>query len=98
LNFFELAAIFSSIHYFFCDSFDIDHKLAEWQTVYYFSLRNMLTIGGGDLSTHLVYNNTQSFIFGVIRIAQPLFALLFVTLGISQTLKWSSQKRRLQER
>jgi hypothetical protein len=92
VNFFEVAAISSAIQFIICDQFLVQHEIANWKNVYYYSLRNMLTIGGGDIEVCNNCSFTAPFFFGVIRIAQPLFAVLLVTLAINQTLKWGKRK------
>lgn len=91
LGFFEIAAISSSVQFLICEHFSLasagSPEPANWQNVYYYSLRNMLTIGGGDLIYSACPQPTPFFL-GIVRIAQPLFALLFVTLAINETLRW----------
>jgi hypothetical protein len=93
LEFFEVAAMFSSAQYLVTRSFLVDKSVATAASVYYFTLRNMLTIGGGDL-TPCESSGIESFAFGAIRIAQPVFSILFVTLVINQSLRFSAERNR----
>lgn len=98
-NFFEVATILSIFHFLFGSGFNIipaDHNLPctepTFGNLFYYTLRNMLTIGGGDLQVNSCDENLYN-LFHILRILQPMFSVLIITMAISQTLNHKSWKK-----
>lgn len=91
LAFLEMGAITSSIQLLICKDFYVGTEQANWINVFYYSLRNMVTVGGGDITFSSSCSSCSAFLFGVVRVAQPLFSLLLVTLAIGQILNYKKQ-------
>lgn len=96
INFLEVAAILSTFHYLLGSNFKIiatDTSLPcsgpAFGDIYYFTLRNMLTIGGGELQINSCGNDICT-LFHILRIIQPIFSVLIVTMAINQTLSHRS--------
>ena len=79
----EVGAILSSIHFLISDKFRIGTELANWENVYYYTLRNIFTVGGGDI---FVSNDFASFFFGVLKIVEPMFGVLVLTTALTRAI------------
>lgn len=86
LAFLEMGAITSTLQFLICNNFLVGNEQANCINVFYYSLRNMATVGGGDIAITSSCSGSSEFFFGVIRISQPLFSVLLVTLSIAQIL------------
>ena len=79
----EIGAILSSFHFVISDKFYIGTGLANWENVYYYTLRNIFTVGGGEIHA---FTNSASFFFGVIRVVEPMFGVLVFTVALSRAI------------
>jgi len=86
LVFFEMAAIISAFHFFPSTQFKLGSEIPTWKNVYFYTVRNMLTVGGGEIAVSDVTDTFSVFYYGALRIIQPLFTVFLVTLGINQIL------------
>ncbi len=93
LALFEMAAISTSAQFIISDRFTVgNNESSKVYTVYYYSIRNMVTVGG-DIAGSAPSPSLQAFFFGLVRLSQPLFSILLVTLAISQILNWKRSQR-----
>jgi hypothetical protein len=97
LYFFEFAAISSSIQFIICKHFLIESKPATWQSVFYYSIRNMVTIGDGKIEP-VCCNDHAYLLFGMVRILQPLFSVLLISLSVNQILNWRISRKTMKNR
>jgi hypothetical protein len=87
IAFFELGAISTSFQFIICKDFMVDGKPPLWDLAYFYSLRNMVTIGGGDIEPKCCIG-FASKLFGMIRIIQPLLSVLLVSFAINNIFTW----------
>lgn len=83
-NFFEVALLFSILQLSLGMCFTLNGGLPLGHTIMKYTLLNMLTLGGGEFSTNYYFIKIWLY---ALKIAQPLFSVLFVTMAISQILK-----------
>ena len=88
LHFFEVGAIFSSLQFIVCRQISFTYKFANWTEVFYYTLRNMVTVGGGDYCKIVDCCANGNRLLLILRIAQPIFSILLVTIAISQIINW----------
>jgi len=79
----ELGAILSAFHFLITKDFFVGTEHAEWTNVYFYTLRNILTVGGGDIPTSTF---ATSLAFGALRIIQPMVGVLVLTVAIARTV------------
>ena len=79
----EIGAILSSFHFLISDKFYVGTELANWKNVYFYTLRNIFTVGGGEIYAS---TNSASFFFGVIRVVEPMFGVLVFTVALTRAI------------
>lgn len=84
----EIGAIISSFHFLISDKFYIGTELANWKNVYYYTLRNIFTVGGGVIYAS---TNLASFFFGVIRVVEPMFGVFVFTVALTRAIAKASE-------
>jgi hypothetical protein len=90
LNFFEIAAIFSSIHLLFYKSLTENGSLVGVGSLYFYCITSMLTIDQATFSTPAYASNTA---FYVLKVLQPIFGVLLLAMAIGRIIDWRSERK-----